>query len=66
MGEEYKILIAESDNDRRDTIFASYNGKSIAIPVGEEVWIPKMFYTAVLSKGNLKGRVSKLDTRPHK
>ena len=53
------IEIFESENDPRKTLFVSYNGFAMNIPVGKEIVVPEFIYET-LKQGNLKNRVSKV------
>lgn len=59
---EYQIYIAKTSS-KKDTEFAAYNLKSYSLPVGRPIWVDADLYDHVLTKGNLKERVSKLAER---
>lgn len=60
---EYQIFITKDQSKKSETEFASYNLKAYSLKVGEPIWVPSELYDYVLSKGNLKDRVQKLQER---
>lgn len=57
MNDTVIIKVFADPNDSADSIFAAYNFKSMAIPVGKEVEVPRKIYE-VLAMGHDKDRVS--------
>lgn len=54
------IIIAKDSSDPRTSVFAGLNGTNLNIPVGVKTRIPADLYEKVLTKGNLKDRVTYL------
>ena len=57
MNDMVTIKVYVDPNDSAQSIFAAYNFKSMAIPVGKEVEVPRAIYE-VLARGHYKDRVS--------
>lgn len=54
------IIIGKDPTDPRETVFASWQGKALSIPVGVKTSVPEVYYTNVLKDGYLKERVTLL------
>ena len=59
---EVQVVITKDGADPRERIFVSHNLQAMTIEVGKPCWIPEEHYK-ILSKGNLKERVTKISER---